>query len=542
MILAVIPARGGSKGIPRKNVRLLKEKPLIYYAISHAKECDAIDDVVVTSDDEEIRYIAEMYGADVIERDGGLAGDAVPLDPVIYDAVVRMEKKKGTRYDVVVTLQPTSPLLSVQTLAEALAAFAEGEWDTFISAVNRPHLSWGGKDGNFFPNYKERLNRQLLPADYLETGAFLITRRECVSEKSRIGKKVSVYEMPEQEAIDIDTLEDWFVCEAALKRKKIVFRADGYREIGMGHIYRSLTLAFALTGHEVVFATLENHKAGVEKLKESNMPVWECRDEADFFQRLSSYKPDIIVNDCLDTEADYIKRLKEYAPRVVTIEDLGPGAEYADVVINALYEDEKAGRGNGYYGEKYVCLRDEFIIAAPGEFREELTNILVVFGGADPEDFTRRIYRIAQSLHKTYPEITFYFVLGMAYSDKDGRICTREEENIYVYRDMKRISSLMAKADLAITSQGRTVYELAAMGTPAIVLAQNERETKHTFAQMKNGFLNLGLGRHVSDKTIENTLCWMIRTPQIRKEMQELMQQHDLKAGVERVTQLILGK
>ena len=98
------------------------------------------------------------------------------LDPVIYDAVCTMEKKKGIQYDVVITLQVTSPLLSSDTLDKALESFLASSDDTYISVVNKPHLSWTKKDGCYVPNYEKRLNRQQLPPNYLETGAFLITR------------------------------------------------------------------------------------------------------------------------------------------------------------------------------------------------------------------------------------------------------------------------------------------------------------------------------------------------------------------------------
>lgn len=114
------------------------------------------------------------------------------------------------------------------------------------------------------------------------------------------------------------------------------------------------------------------------------------------------------------------------------------------------------------------------------------------------------------------------------------------EEGICVERDTQRISDAFMQADLAFTSQGRTVYELASVGVPAIVMAQNERETKHTFAQMHNGFMNLGLGKHVSDETLERTFRWLVETPQIRREMRELMLRHDLTKGIDRVIQLIL--
>lgn len=539
MVLAVIPARGGSKGIPRKNVRLMNGKPLIYYAIHNAKNCPSIDDVVVSSDDEEILKIASSYGVETMTRDSELAKDAVTLDPVIYDAVCTMEKKKGIQYDVVITLQVTSPLLSSDTLDKALESFLASSDDTYISVVNKPHLSWTKKDGCYVPNYEKRLNRQQLPPNYLETGAFLITRRECMEVNSRIGKKVSVYEMPEREAVDIDAASDWVLCEHELKKKRIILRADGYKELGMGHIYHCLTLAYNLTGQELLFVTKEQHEPGLKKLQEANMPVHTIKSDEEFMEFVQEWKPDVVVNDCLNTEADYIKELKKYVKRVVTIEDLGEGADFADAVINALYEVHTRG-DNYYWGANYVCLRDEFFCAAPSVFHEQVQNVVVIFGGTDPSNFTKRIYEMAKRIHKDYPEIKFHFALGVGYDQKANQIETDEAAGIYVEQNLKHISDLFGKADLAFTSQGRTVYELATMGVPAVVMAQNEREMKHTFAQMNNGFLNLGLGINVADETIETTFRWLVETPQIRKEMQSLMMRHDLKSGIKRVIGLIL--
>ena len=141
--IAVIPARGGSKGIPRKNMRLMNGKPLIAYSIENALASAFIDTVIVSSDSEEIREFAQQYeGVIALDRDSALAEDAVTLDPVIYDAVLRTEQDQNISFDIVVTLQPTSPLLTVGTLDEALSCFSSGEWDSMISVVNAPHLSW----------------------------------------------------------------------------------------------------------------------------------------------------------------------------------------------------------------------------------------------------------------------------------------------------------------------------------------------------------------------------------------------------------------
>ena len=99
----------------------------------------------------------------------------------------------------------------------------------------------------------------------------------------------------------------------------------------------------------------------------------------------------------------------------------------------------------------------------------------------------------------------------------------------------------MTKADLAVTSQGRTVYELASMGVPAVVMAQNEREAEHVFAGIQNGFINLGLGNKQDDNTIISTIEWLIKTPEVRKEMRRLQLSKDFSKGQNRVIGLILN-
>ena len=112
-------------------MRLMSGKPLISYAIQNALACDRIDAVVVSSDSEEVlSYAGRFEGVMALDRQSSLAEDAVTLDPVIYDALCRAEQELETRFDVVVTLQPTYPLLSVETLGAALRSFADSEIDS----------------------------------------------------------------------------------------------------------------------------------------------------------------------------------------------------------------------------------------------------------------------------------------------------------------------------------------------------------------------------------------------------------------------------
>ncbi len=539
--LIVIPARGGSKRIPRKNVRIMCGKPLICYSIENAKALKEYYDidVAVSTDDEELGNIVMKRGVEVISRPKELATDKVTLDPVIFHAVNYMEEKKGLRYDVVITMQATSPTLKMTTVKNAIEFFINSEWDTVISAMNKPHLSWGIKDGVITKNYEKRLNSQELPANFLETGGFLITRRDCVTQSGRIGEKVNIFEISEDEAVDIDTYSDWVLCENILKRKKIMFRTVGKMKLGMGHVYRCLTLAYKLTGHDIIFVIDKDSDIGIDKIKESNFPLKVIEDEVAFEELLNKEKPDILVNDILDTNVDYMTMVIKYAKRVVNFEDVGPGAKYADAVINALYEKGEKLH-NEYYGSKYFCIRDEFLEENPAPFSEEVNNVLVIFGGADPSNLTGRLYEICKKLHEEYPAVNFHFLVGFAYQHKDI-VVDDFGNNIHIHNDAKRVSSYMSKMDLAVTSQGRTVFELASMGVPAIVLAQNEREAEHVFAGIQNGFINLGIGKEQDDSTIISTIKWLINTPNVRSEMRKLQLTKDFSKGQERVIHLILN-
>ena len=541
-ILAVIPARGGSKGMPRKNVRLLAGKPLIYYSIHTALACNVITDVAVTTDSVEIADLAEQYGAAVVLRSSALAGDDVTIDPVVHHATCAMEARTGTAYDFVVTLQPTTPLLRTETLAQGLDYFFAGAWDTVLSVVNKPRLLWEKRDGEIVPLYGERRNRQNLRPQYLETGAFLITGRAFVTADSRIGKRVSVFETDEDESVELRTPNDWLLAEHRLRRKRIVFRVDGYTKLGLGHIYNCLTMAYSLMmEHDVLLVLHERSREGLKKVQESLLPYVVIHDDAEIDRIIADYRPDIWVNDCLNTDEEYILHLKERIPRVVTIEDLGTGSEVADAAVNALYIE--AGRADHVYsGYEYVCLREEFQIEQPRAFSEEVHSVIIMFGGTDPANLNRKIYRSLLKYAPRHPEIRFSFITGVGYDYEAHGVVTREDCNIFVHPNVPRVSKYMKEADLAITSQGRAIFELAAMGVPAIVLSQNRREQTHRFAQMANGFINLGMGEEVEQSMIENTLDWLIHTPSVRRNMHELLLQYPLREGVERVRDIILGR
>ena len=579
-ILVVIPARGGSKGIPRKNIRLLGGKTLIAHTIEMGKASKYVDDILVSTDDNEIKFIAEKFGAETVKRDGKLAEDSIPLDPVIFDATIQKENEMNERYDVVITVQPTSPLLKTKTLDLAIKTLLnpinennqkealsdhinennqkcdeenmEGSeyYDTIISVVDDRHLSWGYDEENkkYFPLYKERVNRQYLPKAYKETGSIFATKREFVTENSRLGENIGLIEISKQESIDIDNYEDWWVAERILKKKKILIKSDASHEIGTGHIYRGLSIASKLVNHEVVFLLDEAQPLGIEIVSHNNYPYIthnsakgkgkeaDDKSKEEIIEKIVEYDPDIIINDILNTNSKYTKTLRDKGFFIVNFEDVGGGVKYAHMVFDALYE-HKIPLKNLYSGHKYYILKDEFYYQSFKEIREDVDKVLLTFGGTDPNNLTEKVLEsILESDYKNKIEV----ILGLGYANKkEIQEKYKENERIEIYENVKNMSEHMHSADLIFTSAGRTMYEIASLGVPCICLCQNERELSHIFGNAEHGFINLGLGSEVSKEEIRETFENAIEDYQLRCEMNRRMGEVDLKHGFDNIKRLI---
>jgi len=533
-ILVVIPARGGSKGIPRKNLRLLAEKPLIYYSIRTALLSKYNIDIYVSSEDDEILSLARQFGARTHKRDASIADDKSTLDPVIYTCYNYAKEIEKKDYDYIITMQPTSPLLKANSLDSAIRQAVDNlDIETIIASKDDTHLSWRKEEDKYFPNYKERVNRQYLTPTFTETGAFFITRKDIITKDNRIGKNVELYVLGNGEEIDIDTYEDWNLCEYHLKRKHILFVVTGNNIVGLGHVYNTLLVANDILNHQVTFLVDDNSQLAYEKIALKNYPVYiqQCEDIVDDIKKIN---PDIIINDRLDTKKSYINSLKELDYKVINFEDLGSGAAQADLVINAIYP-EKEVVSNHYFGHDYFILRDEFIYSQKKKTSNEVNTILLTFGGVDPNNYTLKtvesIYNYCQDKN-----ITINVVTGFGYEKYNT---LENYSNINVYKNVSNISKYMHEADIIFTSAGRTTYEIASMCIPTIVLAQNKRELTHFFASSEYGFLNLGLGYELQNDKILSSFKGLINSYKNRKNISELMKKTNLKNGRVRVSKLI---
>ena len=227
-ILGVIPARGGSKGVPRKNIRLLGGKPLISYTVREALACPLLTDVVVSTDDEEIRRIALECGAQApFLRPTELSGDRVLAIPTIQHAVREMETRTGRNYDFVVMLQPTTPLRTADDLTAALARLIAEGADGIISVVDVDN--WhpmkmkkfiGDRLTDYEPPPTENPPRQTLPKVFMVNGALYASRRDVLMNLNSFkGDFCLGHIMPPERSVNIDSEADFVLAEYYLRNR-----------------------------------------------------------------------------------------------------------------------------------------------------------------------------------------------------------------------------------------------------------------------------------------------------------------------------------
>lgn len=225
--LGLIPARGGSKNIPLKNIKLLLGKPLIAYTIEEALKSKYLERVIVSTDDTQIAQVAEEYGAEIpFIRPKELATDTSPTLPVIQHALLSLEPQ-GYRPNFVVLLQPTSPLREVKHIDEAIKKILVTNADSVITLTESEiHPYWlrklaGDRVTPFIEIDEEPLRRQDLPPIYKLNGAVVVSKREVIlSGKSWPQQDVRAIIMEAIDSIDIDTPLDFYIAEKLMELKK----------------------------------------------------------------------------------------------------------------------------------------------------------------------------------------------------------------------------------------------------------------------------------------------------------------------------------
>ena len=526
-VVAIIPARGGSDRVPYLNIKRLGDFPLLAHTIRAAREAKGVDRVIVSTDDETVAEIARAHGAEVpFLRPQELSGDLSSLMPVVRHAV-REAEKEGPPPDTVLILQATTPFRSARSIENALEKISTGRFTAVVSVTSDLSLRWKAEDGRLRPLFDRAGRRDEQEPVYLENGAIVAIRRDVLEKDARFGDSVGFVTLDKREGFTVHDLEDFWMAERLLREPRILFRVDGSRVMGMGHVYRSLAVAEALregSRAEIAFLMSADHSEGIATVSKSGYPVRVFKSgglEA-LIDSIQDFAPSVVINDLPLVEETYLRSLARLGAVTInlvdTLEDLERVSRDAQFVISVMNEDRETPEGF-YGGPAFAILRRHFQ-GRERVFREKPVKILLTFGGADPQALTLKVARALAPLTR---DIEVISVAGPAFPHTRVFEALQRTlgKNLPLVSGLDvQIADLMLDADLVLCSGGMSVYEIAALGAPGVVLAQNAREDRRMREFSRFGTIAyLGLGVDVDETTILDAVSGLLADSGRRRSM-----------------------
>jgi CMP-N-acetylneuraminic acid synthetase/spore coat polysaccharide biosynthesis predicted glycosyltransferase SpsG len=511
-VLAVVPARGGTDPVPYLNIKRLGDCPLLAHTLQAARAAGCVDRVIVSTDDPQVAEVARAWGGEApFLRPADLAADIPSLKPVIAHAVREMEAR-GEKVDVVVVLQATTPFRDGAAIEGAVERLVAGGYDTVLSVTEDRTLNWRAEGGKLLPLFDKEGRREEQPPVYKENGAVVAMRRAVLEGDSRFGDKVSFLVLDKRASFTVHDLQDFWMAERLLNQPRVLFRVDGGSRMGMGHVYRSLAIADALRSlsrAEVAFlmSGAAEHEQGLIAVSRAGYPLRVARDAAleTLLEHVRDFAPAVLINDLPALDAGYMTALSRLGATTVNLvdalDDLETTEHYAQVIVSVMQEDRETPEGF-YGGPAYAILREHFR-GREKKLREKPELVLLSFGGSDPQGLTLKAARALQALDASVDVVA---VAGPAFSYRrefDALMDALPRQIPLINEAGGHIADLMLEADLVVGSGGMSVYELAALGTPGIVLGQNAREEKRMREFARHGTVEyLGLGPEVDERAL----------------------------------------
>ena len=223
--IVIIPARGGSKEIPGKNIKPLGGKPLLAYSIEAAKFSQKIDRVIVSTDSKEIAVVSQKYGAEIIMRPQALATDSSPSEDALIHAVESLESNEKVQVDLIVFLQATSPLRPPELIDQCIDKLIENDGDSLLTVCSEHLFYWRESNGlgESIHNYRNRPMRQLASKSdiiYKENSSLYIMKRDIlIKQKNRLGGKIILFPMEVEDSFEIDSKFDFWLIEKVMEWK-----------------------------------------------------------------------------------------------------------------------------------------------------------------------------------------------------------------------------------------------------------------------------------------------------------------------------------
>jgi len=322
--------------------------------------------------------------------------------------------------------------------------------------------------------------------------------------------------------------------------RNILVRVDGSKGIGLGHVYNMLTVVDHLKEDNILIVMKSNKRLGSSKFRKYQYNVKYFSSKNELVQIIRRFKPQIIFNDILNTDLSYMKSLKPFHCLRVNFEDLGPGRKFANLVFNPIYFSKKQSK-NEFYGHQYTCLRKEFRVRRERYVRKNVKQCVITFGGTDPTDKTFRTLKIIYN--SGLSTIKWNVILGLGYSHrrKIKDLANQMKKVGYIINIIEKsdnLSKFIRDSDFAISSNGRSVFEIAAMKIPIIAIAVNALERQHSFVRYSKCGFHIDAFSDLENGLLLDFIKKMLKI-KTRQKFIENMARYNLLEGLDRIIKII---
>lgn len=483
--------------------------------------------VTVVTDSHEVSNIVNEYGCQVkFDNNISFKHDGFDIITTTFNDAINSD-------DLLIILSPYLSNLSTDDLIDRIEMFWQSGAQSGFSARMQNIIA--------LPEHAvalDKLINNVQDEGMQQLEGFIFYRPQSPNPKASLPLIVPSKTRP------VRSIDEFWVAERQYQARKIIFRIIGNKSVGMGHIYRSISLAKMLLGHDIQFICREEDKLALETIAGYHFPILSFTPDQEMTY-IKAQSPDLIINDTLSTSFSEVQMLKKSGAHVVTLEDKGAGLDDADLVINEIFSEPSSTGDHVYSGHQYVILRDEFLLQDHTyEKDNRCQHCLISFGGSDPSNYTQLVLSLFDDLfHELKIKVTI--ILGQGYTHKDSFYAmldaAKSHQLITVIEGTDQMAKLMANADFAFSGNGRMVFELAQMRLPAIILSQHKRELTHDFARQTEGFCFLGIVDNTSAcEALKNAGETLLRSDKKRSQMIAALKNYDFMVSKQNVYELIL--
>jgi spore coat polysaccharide biosynthesis predicted glycosyltransferase SpsG/CMP-N-acetylneuraminic acid synthetase len=511
-------------------IKIIAGVPLLKYSIETAQNINGDCIITLITDCDSVQLFARRNGVNTI-----FEKNAFKNQITINDSLFKITTKINNNSPIIF-ISPYSPMIEAYDYEKALKQFNDAKSD-FLFPVQYKYSKLISNNSDIY-DFQKVFNRSL-NKHLVQINGFIITNKEgLIKQRNKEKIKISQY-LIDSQLVEINSYKDWWICEKLILRRRIVFRVIGNNNVGTGHIYRALTLAHEIVDHEIIFVTEHNNDLVINKLAEYNYKL-EVFNSHEIEKGIIKIRPHLVINDFLNTDKEYINLLKSHGIKTINFEDLGDGASKSNKTINELYDEPIINSKNILWGHKYSFLRDEFSGATINKFEDKVSKLLITFGGTDPSNYTQKTLDLIYGycLNKN---ITIFIVTGAGYKyiNKLENIMGKYS-NVKFSHSLGIMSEVMENCQCAISSNGRTIYELAHMHIPSIILSHHDREDTHNYGIKGNGFIPIGIfNNEDKEKLLMQSLSELVENSTYRKQLFNSMQKADFMDNKKRVVKIL---